>query len=354
MNNLEKQAYVMGYMNKEAEGAPAKDWWDKAMEFKLDPKYTAAIGGAAGIGAGLLGNWVGSKLFGYDDNARSYLIAAGLGGATGGIGGYGAGQRLGQIIKSYQDDPDKLIKLLKDIDESEGLRKFSKWQRKSPLMKPIRRMVGRVLTNVQAPLTYDMEEMRETIDKHGIMGVLRAAWEDRPLYDPSASNRTYSDQAAAQRAGEAPWRAAFDLPTRKFGRGPSADEHFIKHSDKEWGISDKTDYGKKLKRELELKMRAANSIKDPGIYTTMLGGSTVEQKGNTLRIRDPWDFSTRAAPLDLKANDDAVYGYESTRERADLDRKRAHQRRLFFHYLRNIGDKSITNPVTFVHHTRRR
>lgn len=97
MNNLEKTAYLKGYMEKEAEETTWQKIQKKLGEYVkkaydategVDPeKLWGAAGGVLGAGTGLTGTWLGHKLLSDEDASWGDLAAGTALGAGAGIGG---------------------------------------------------------------------------------------------------------------------------------------------------------------------------------------------------------------------------------------------------------------------------
>jgi hypothetical protein len=316
----------------ELEKTAAKEGGFDLLGNMSNPKLMAALGAVLGGTTGLAGNWLGSKIFGYDDSLASYL-AAGAGGATvGGIGSGLAGSKLKDLLDKYQSKPEAIKEDLIKLEKSEGLKNFNEWQKKSILMKPLRQLVGRFVTNVKTPVGYGTKDAIERIKKAGLTGVLKAMWNDEPLYDPKID--VIGGDLKAKQYREPLYRSYFDLPSRMekfYGVKPS--EVYTKKG-KTWQFSPDTARGRSRRGELQELLASG---KTTGRDDT-LGGVSILGKGNNKHISDPWDFYTQKSRFDRRNT-----GYSSMRHNMSSDDI---LKESIMHHSRNIIDRLIGNPVT--------
>jgi hypothetical protein len=303
------RAFLQGYMQKQAV-SPAQ--------------MGTAVGAALGLGSGLVGNFLMAKMLGYDGDWKSYLLAGGMGGVIGAAS-------VGSGVKHFQDNPEEFADLLERIEKSPRLEAWHKWQKQSPLMKPVRQGIGRVVTNVQEPVGYNTTAMSQLYKQHGLKGLVKAFREDKPLYTPTFTALPTPEMKARRHM----YREYFDLPSR-VGKEDVQDIFTSDPADpKTLRFNREGVGGSALATELDTKMREGRSGKHKA-----LGGFVVHPDGS---VRDPFDFSTS-----MSAEDRVKRGYTSTNLHNTGAPAAARARERILHHLRNIGDRAIGNPVTVV------
>jgi hypothetical protein len=280
---------------------------------------------------------------------KSYLLAAALGAGGGGLAGaaVGTGVRGKNIIEYYRKHPSELNEALSKIEESDELARFSKWQKKSPLMRPLRQTLGRLVTNVKEPWMYQSDEMIDRLKNLGPSGILKTILKDRIVY-PTDDTGSRNVNVLAR---EPLYRDYFDLPSRLDASGmgiePGPESMYVKDPDdpKKWRFNPDTPRGQKFREDVQ---SAADShlsgYTKGGPSHNVLGGFAIHKKPDGgLFVADPWDFSTRVSDKDRPGHT----GYESLKaeDKAWEDPKFKHREKRI-HHLRNIVDKIIGNPVT--------
>jgi hypothetical protein len=310
-----------------------------------------------------MSNFMFSKLMGYEGNLSNYILSGGLGAA----GGAALGAATGQRIKFYSENLDAFGDALEKIDNHPNLEKWHQFQRMNPVMKPVRQAAGRVVTNIKAPVGYDVSDMKKIYKEHGIKGILQAAVKDEPLYDL----KKYTEGGETIQAREPAQRAYFDLPSR-LAPGKE-DSIYIKGDDKRWQFNPHGIMGRKLLMEtyprseekplttggtdvtapkgkgatgLYEDVWSAIEAQPPRMYGShgTLGGFSFKRDPKTgeLIVGDPFDFKTK-----ISQKTRADQGYSSMKvPYAGKERERKKALEKVIHHSRNIIDRMIGSPVT--------
>jgi hypothetical protein len=352
MNN---RAAIQGYMEKEAlpslrrfEPAVASYFGGRTSKAHVDIPLSAgqmggAVGSALGLGSGLMGNYLFSKILGYDGTLLSYIAAGGTGALAGGALGYG----LADKAKYYADNPEEFNKLLEKIESSPKLQKWHEWQKQSPLMKPVRQAVGRIATNVKEPRGYTVDSARDLVKREGPVGLVQGAIADRPMYKTD-SNRSESD-AFELKARDALWRQYFDLPSRE-GQ-PGFQDFFVQdpNDPKTVRFNPRTAEGERLQQMAESSFQQNLKPDRRSSKASFMGGVAIKDTPQGYAVSDPWDMHTSR-----HGNPDAYTSEAGLKGRSGMnlsEKKRSELKTRDYrnHLLRNIFDRLISNPVTVEH-----
>jgi hypothetical protein len=258
----------------------------------------------------------------------------------------------GYMYKQAADPVGKGLDLtgdaLQKLERSPQLQRYSKWQRQSPAMKPVRQGIGRVVTNLKQPVGYNLMHLQEVYDKVGPKGMLQAVQADKPAWD---AEDTYGVKGAPIMEGlyktRSPlYRAAFDLPPRNQEQASDIYRPVQgRPKTVEFNPEGATGAVERAKVDKELK-DIQQGLKTTGRTSTM-GGFSAREVDGKLQTDDPWDFSTQRSQEARKGTGySSLYPRMRHRDPLEKNPERRQQVERILHHIRNIGDKAITNPVT--------
>jgi hypothetical protein len=310
---MNKQAYMKGYLQKEALSSE---------------QVGQAVAASLGLGSGLLGNFMLSRMLGYRGNFMNYLIAGGAGAA--------GGELVSRRIAAFAENPQALAAMLEKVENSPQLAAWHKWQKDSPAMVKPRQMFGRVMTNIKSPVGYDATEIGRNLLKYknNPAEAFRRLKDDQPLWDfkklptaPEAAERKRTYNASR----EALNRAYYDLPPR------AGTDLFRQQNGKDWTFNRSDKGGEFLYNELKKEVERKNK-QGYGTHSTLGGFSIKRGPAGEAIVEDPFDYHTSA-----KRQLGETGGYSSI---GDLHTEGDVSRERVVHHARNIMDRLIGNPAT--------
>ena len=291
------------------------------------------------MGSGLMGNYLLSKIMGYDGSFTNYLLAGGAGALAGGA----LGHQVTEKFNHYRSNPRAFNDLLAKIESSPALHKWHEWQKQSPLMKPVRRGVGRILTNIKGPKGYQMDQFRDTLKKLGPKGVMGAALKDERAWEDSRAIKKGDFDVHAR---EALWRGMFDLPSRERERQFGDFFQTVPGTEgKNVRFNPQTAEGKRLQRMAEGDFYGELNPEKTKSRASLMGGVAVKDTPEGYKVSDPWDVYTKSRRYKTEKGIRGAPGKAgATPEQQALRLKDERN-----HLLRNIADPLISNPVTIEH-----
>ena len=364
---LRDKGYIDGYIHKEA--APSAT------------ELSAAIGAALGIGSGTLANFVLSKMLGYEGNWMNYVGSGLAGGLAGGLGGAAAGDAVKKRIDYYRANPGEAGDILRKIEQDPRLRKVGDALRKNPLMRPIRRALGRPIVSLKRPLGYDVSEIKETfrksVDKRGLLKTLVKAMKGERLWEVKGSLWPGTNKKMEElpqifldtiKMREQAFKSYFDLPTDQ----KVMDQYFVVDPEdkKRWRYSDTNPLKSQLDDVVRREFAKKENIKTKGSSefiesrpprSGFVGGfrATKEKGDDIAKVRDVFDFynareglgyrpnlkNEKGKPRTVLGTNNNDYGFVGAQP-GSIQHIRWRERERNKHLVKNIIDILIGNPIT--------
>jgi hypothetical protein len=337
-------------------------------------QISAAIGAALGIGSGTLANFILSKMTGYEGDWMSYVASGAVGGLAGGFGGAAAGDAVKKRIDHYRANPGEAGDILRKIEQDPRLRKVGDALRKNPLMRPIRRALGRPFVSLKKPVGYDSSEIKKNFDKSvkdiGLRKTLAKVIKGEPLWNTESAkvNEETEKRMLAQ-------RAYFDLPVDE----SKMSEYFDvdKQDPKTWRYKKDDPYRKELDAEvkakfhgyhpnphykhipLEKKVRTKGDKEFIEDSKGFIGGfrATRDKGSDIARVADRWDYENyrggEGYKEDVPKTSQSMGGggysnasAEDTAKKGILGKNRSREIERNKHLVKNILDILLGNPIT--------
>jgi hypothetical protein len=160
-------------------------------------------------------------------------------------------------------------------------------------MKTPQQLIGRILTNLIKPESYDLASHIKRLKRVGVKKAIKAVIDDKPIYSPSLPGR------------EQYWRQSFNLPARSGRRSKDAKALRV-FTDKKGKVTHHSldpnsmamrevavDAGAKLKLVSDKKLpEVTHTVPNPG-YNSLMGGYKldIDVKKGKAKYSDTWDFA---------------------------------------------------------------
>jgi len=356
IHSMNKSAYVQGYLDKEA--APSAT------------ELSAAIGAALGIGSGTLSNFVLSKMLGYEGNWMNYVASGAIGGLAGGIGGAAAGDAVKKRIDYYRANPGEAGDILRKIEKDPRLRKVGDALRRNPLMRPIRRALGRPFVSLKRPVGYDSSEINENFKKSvedvGLKKTLLKVVKGERLWGGKMSDDLQMRSQAQKAYFDLPLDA--DVMNKYFKVSPN--------DPKKWEYSDEVPNKEDLDQSVRIDFLGRHEYPGGPItyepqfktkgdkeYMEGTGGfiagyrSTRDKGSDIAEVNDRWDYENYRGGKGYKTDvPEAVQsgsrGYDNdlgpgwSQYDSPISRVQHREKERNKHLLKNIVDILVGNPIT--------
>ena len=278
-------------------------------------------------------------------------------------------------IAYYRDNPKTVGDRLRKIEQDPRLRKAGDVLRKSPLMRPIRRAIGRPFVSLKAPVGYDSSEIKKNFDKSvkdiGLRKTLSKVIKGERLWN---ADIPYEDLPNEFKKRMLAQRAYFDLPVDESRMAEYFDVD--KEDPKTWRYKQDSIYRKDLDAAVKGKFHGYNPnphykyVPKPHKVQTkgdkefvessagFVGGyrATRDKGSDIARIVDRWDYENHRGGAGYKKDvprtiKSGLGGYSnlSSKDRGAKDSKGRNiemEVERNKHLSKNIADILIGNPIT--------
>jgi hypothetical protein len=279
-------------------------------------------------------------------------------------------------IDHYKDNPKKVGDILRKIEQEPILRNVGDALRKSSIMRPIRRALGKPLVSLKKPVGYDSSEIKKNFDKSvkdiGLRKTLAKVIQGKRLWDTETAD---SDMSAEMKKRMLAARAYFDLPLDE----SKMSEHFDvdKEDPKTWRYKKDDPYRKYLDAEVKAKFHGYNHRPrykyEPmekkvqtkgdkefveGTKKFIAGYRATRDKGSDIaRVADRWDYENYRGGEGYREDvpkawfSGAGRGYnnasaEDTAYKGIIGKNRSREIERNKHLVKNILDILLGNPIT--------